>query len=332
MDLAMADFPLKRRKIVIAIHDEAKLLDVTGPLQVFNDARLPDNSRAYDVVLASAHGGQVSTDSCMTIASHRLDEVMDAEVDTLLVIGGDPATMPSETIALRASLQPYVEHPRRLGAVCVAAFILAELGALDGLEAATHWGVCDRLQREYPGVTVMPDAIFVKSGRVWTSAGVSAGVDMALAMVEEDIGHAAALSIARQLVLFLKRGSGQSQFSVELRKQIDDARGRFENLHHWIRHNLARDLSVQALASVVNMSPRNFARVYRQETGESPAHAVEQLRVDAARRLLESTFDSIQSVAHHVGFGDDERMRRAFLKVHGMPPQDYRTRFGRTQH
>lgn len=324
--------PPTRRKIVIAVHHEAKLLDLTGPLQVFHEAKLPDNTPAYEVVLASAEGGEIATDCRMPIASHRLDEVMDEKVDTLLLVGGAPASIPAETATLRASLQRYLETPRRIGSVCVAAFILAELGVLDGREASTHWGKCDRLQREYPLITVKPDVIFVKSGRIWTSAGVSAGIDMALAMVEEDIGHAAALSIARELVLFLKRGSGQSQFSVELRRQIDDARGRFEKLHHWVRQNLGKDLSVEALASVVNMSPRNFARVYRQETGESPAHAVEQLRVDAARRLLESTFDSIQSVAHDVGFGDDERMRRAFLKVHGMPPQDYRMRFGRTQH
>lgn len=323
---------LKRRKIVIAVHDEAKLLDLTGPLQVFNEAKLPDDSPAYEVILASAEGGQISTDACITIASHRIDAVMDETVDTLLVVGGAPAAIPAETAALRSMLQRHLELPRRLGSICIAAFILAELGVLDGHEASTHWGKCDRLQREYPSITVKPDAIFVKSGRIWTSAGVSAGIDMALAMVEEDIGHAAALAIARELVLFLKRGSGQSQFSVELRRQIDDARGRFDDLHHWIRQNLAKDLSVEALASVANMSPRNFARVYRQETGASPAHAIEQIRVDAARRLLESTFDSIQSVAHNVGFGDDERMRRAFLKVHGMPPLDYRTRFGRTPH
>jgi transcriptional regulator GlxA family with amidase domain len=321
----------RRRKVVFALHVDAKLLDVTGPLQVFNDARFLDNSPAYEVILASVNGGPISTDTCMAIESQRLDDVLTDEIDTLLIVGGDPALIPAETASLRASLQRHVERPRRLGSICLAAFILAELGVLDGREASTHWGVCEQLQREYPSITVKPDAIFVKSGRVWTSAGVSAGIDMALAMVEEDIGHAAALSVARLLVLFLKRSGGQSQFSVELRRQIDDARGRFENLHHWIRQNLAQNLSVETLASVANMSPRNFARVYRQETGASPAHAVEKLRVDAARRLLEATFDSIQSIANDVGFGDDERMRRAFQKVHGMSPLDYRTRFGRTQ-
>jgi transcriptional regulator GlxA family with amidase domain len=212
--------------------------------------------------------------------------------------------------------------------VCVGAFILAELGVLNGREATTHWGAAGKLQCEYPSVIVKPDSIFVKSGQIWTSAGVSAGIDMALAMVAEDIGHAAALTLARKLVLFLKRGGGQSQFSVELRTQMKDVRGRFDALHTWIRQNLAQDLSVPVLASVANMSERNFARVYRRETGESPAQAIEQMRVEAARRLLESTPDAVQSIAWQTGFFDDERMRRAFLKTHGVSPQDYRSRFG----
>jgi transcriptional regulator GlxA family with amidase domain len=320
--------PRQRRKVVIVVHDQAKLLDVAGPLQVFNDAKHDDNSLAYEVVLASEEGGPISTDAGMVLGTQRLEDVLQCDVDTLLITAGDPAIVPTATASLRASVNKYLYSPRRLGSVCVGAFILAELGVLDGHEASTHWRTCDRLQREYPSIVVKPDAIFVKSGRIWTSAGVSAGIDMALAMVEEDIGHPAALSLARKLVLFLKRGGGQSQFSVELRRQTQDARGRFEDLHSWIRQNLNSDLSVPALAAAANMSPRNFARVYRRETGESPAQAIEQIRVEAARRLLESTSDSILSIADQIGFGDDERMRRAFLKAHGISPQDYRSRFG----
>ena len=316
------------RKVVIVIFDQAKLLDIAGPMQVFNDARFEDGSRAYDVVLASEDGGPVSTDTGMVMASERIDDVLSGEVDTLLIAGGDQRFLPPSIQSLCARLAKFIEHPRRLGSICFGAFILAELGVLDGREATTHWGGCDALQSTYPLVRVKPDAIFVKSDRVWTSAGVSAGIDMALAMVEEDIGHAAALTLARHLVLFLKRTGGQSQFSVELRRQMRDARGRFDDLHAWIRENLGGDLSVPSLASAANMSPRNFARVYRRETGESPAQAIEQIRVDAARRMLESAPDSIQRIADQIGFGDDERMRRAFVKAYGVSPQDYRSRFG----
>lgn len=318
----------QRRKVVIVVHEQAKLLDVAGPLQVFNDAKHADNTPVYEVILASEQGGAIATDVGLILASEPLKKVLSSDIDTLLITGGDPAFIPTATASLRASLIKFLQHPRRIGSICVGAFILAELGVLEGREATTHWGAAGKLQQEYPSVTVKPDAIFVRSGRIWTSAGVSAGIDMSLAMVEEDIGHTAALSLARQLVLFLKRGGGQSQFSVELRRQMQDADGRFDQLHMWIRDNLISDLSVPVLAAEANMSPRNFARVYRRETGESPAQAIEQIRVEAARSFLESTSDSIQAVAHQTGFGDDERMRRAFLKAHGVSPQDYRNRFG----
>lgn len=317
-----------RRKVVIVVHDKAKLLDVAGPLQVFNDAKYEDGAHVYQVILASEEGGQIATDAGILLTSERLDKVLESEVDTLLITGGDPAFIPTATASLRARLTTYLPRPRRLGSVCVGAFILAELGVLNNREATTHWGASNKLQREYPSVKVKPDSIFVQSGQIWTSAGVSAGIDMALAMVAEDIGHAAALALARKLVLFLKRGGGQSQFSVELRTQMKDQRGRFDDLHTWIRQNLGQDLSVPVLASFANMSERNFARVYRRETGESPAQSIEQMRVEAARRLLESTSDAVQSIAQQTGFFDDERMRRAFLRIHGVSPQDYRNRFG----
>lgn len=322
----------QRRKVVIVVHEQAKLLDVAGPLQVFNDAKHADNTPVYEVILASEQGGAIATDVGLILASEPLKKVLASDIDTLLITGGDPAFIPTAAASLRASLIKFLQHPRRIGSICVGAFILAELGVLEGREATTHWGAAGKLQQEYPSVTVKPDAIFVRSGRIWTSAGVSAGIDMSLAMVEEDIGHPAALSLARQLVLFLKRGGGQSQFSVELRRQMQDADGRFDRLHMWIRDNLISDLSVPVLAAEANMSPRNFARVYRRETGESPAQAIEQIRVEAARSFLESTSDSIQTVARQTGFGDDERMRRAFLKAHGVSPQDYRSRFGQLSH
>lgn len=317
------------RKVVIVTYTGAKLMDVAGPLQAFSDARLKDRTPAYQVILASETGGLVATDTGAMLDTVPLDGTVLRSVDTLLIAGFDPTNRPATSAPLRARLVNYLDEPRRLGSICTGAFILAELGVLNGLEATTHWSVCDLLAREHPSIRIKPDAIFVNAGRIWTSAGVSAGIDMALTMIEEDLDHQAALDVARILVLFLKRPGGQSQFSVELHQQMRDARGRFEDLHDWIRDNLKADLSVPRLAAAAGMSARNFARVYPRETGQSPAQAVEKLRTEAARRLLESTAYSIQIVARRTGFGDHERLRRAFVKAYGVSPQDYRARFGR---
>ncbi|MBV8225420.1 MAG: DJ-1/PfpI family protein [Verrucomicrobia bacterium] len=318
-----------RRKVVIVTYENAKLMDFCGPLQAFSDARFTDGRPAYQVILVSEAGGAVASDTGVKLETVRLNKTVLSSVDTLLVSGGEPPIMLAATTSLRGRLAPYLDRPRRLGSICTGAFILAELGVLDGREATTHWAACDQLEREYPTVIVKSDAIFITSGRIWTSAGVSAGIDMALAMIEKDIDHMAALKVARGLVLFLKRPGGQSQFSVELQRQMHDTRGRFDDLHNWIRANLDADLSVPALADATRMSPRNFARVYLREIGERPARAVEKIRIEAAIRLLESTHDSIKAIAHRTGFGDDERMRRAIVKTYGVSPQDYRSRFGR---
>ena len=319
------------RKIVIVAYEGVKLMDISGPLQAFSDACFRDGRPAYRVALVSEAGGAVSTDTGVRLETVRLDGKALSSVDTLLVAGSDLIMPPIATASLRARLVNYLDRPRRLGSICTGAFVLAQLGVLDGREATTHWAACSRLERLHPNISVKPDAIFVTSSHIWTSAGVSAGIDMALAMIEDDLDHAAALNVARGMVLFLKRPGGQSQFSVELRRQMHDARGRFDSLHDWIRTNLEADLSVPALAKAAKMSPRNFARVYLRETGESPARAVENLRIEAARRLLESVRDPIQVIAHRTGFDDDERMRRAFVKAYGVSPHDYRSRFGRLQ-
>ncbi len=315
------------RKVVMVAYDGANLMDIAGPLQAFSDARLKDGRPAYQVTVVSESGGLVVTDTGLKLETKRLRKSVLESVDTLLISGCDLETLPGPPASLLGFLARYLDGPRRLGSICTGAFILAELGVLDGCEATTHWAFCGRLEREYPAIIVKPDAIFVTSGRIWTSAGISAGIDLALAMIEDDVGHQAALKVARGMVLFLKRPGGQSQFSVELKRQMRDARGLFDELHNWIRRNLSADLSVPALANIARMSPRNFARVYVRETGESPARAVEKVRIEAAVRLLESANCSIKVVAHRAGFGDDERMRRAFIKAYSVSPQDFRSRW-----
>jgi transcriptional regulator GlxA family with amidase domain len=217
---------------------------------------------------------------------------------------------------------------RRVASVCLGAFALAGTGVLDGKRAVTHWRYCPRLQSSFPDIRVEPNAIFVKDGRVWSSAGVSAGIDLALAMIEEDFGHAVALDVARRLVVFLKRPGGQSQFSTVLAAQASDVEGRFSALHAWIIENIASDLSVEKLAEKAGMTPRTFARTYANRTGLTPASSVEALRVETARMLLERRqIDGVVEVAKRAGFGDDERMRRAFLRHLGVSPTEYRNRF-----
>jgi transcriptional regulator GlxA family with amidase domain len=208
--------------------------------------------------------------------------------------------------------------------VCSGAFLLATAGLLDGRRAVTHWRRCAEFARRFPAVRLEPDPIFIRDGDIWTSAGVTAGIDLALALVEEDLGRELALAVARHLVVFLKRPGGQAQFSATLALQHGDAR--FERLHAWIADNLRRDLSVGSLADAAGMSERSFVRHYRQATGRTPARAVEQVRVEAARHLLERG-RPVKRVAAHCGYGSEETMRRSFLRLLGATPQAYRERF-----
>jgi transcriptional regulator GlxA family with amidase domain len=227
---------------------------------------------------------------------------------------------------LLAQLRRIVPRARRVGSICTGAFLLAAAGLLDGRRATTHWRWCDRLAAEHPGVEVEPDAIFVRDGEVYTSAGVTTGVDLALAMVEEDLGREAAVAIARHLVMFVRRPGGQSQFSPLLDMQAADRRP-LRDLQAWIVEHLAEDLSVEALADRAHMSARNFARVFAKEVGSTPARFVERLRVDAARRRLEETEVGLDRIARECGFGGPDSMRRSFLRVVRVVPSDYRDRF-----
>ena len=268
------------------------------------------------------------TDVGMMVDTAPISSVRPNQVDTLVIPGGPGIWALRQDAVLMEWISEVLPRARRVASVCLGAFALAWTGALDGKRAATHWRYCPRLADGFPKIRVEPNAIFVKDGRVWSSAGVSAGIDLALAMIEEDFGHTTALDIARRLVVFLKRPGGQSQFSTVLAAQASDVEGRFSALHAWIIENIAGDLKVETLAGKAGMTPRTFARAYTSRTGMTPASGVEALRVETARLLLESSeIRGVVEVARRAGFGDDERMRRAFIRHLGISPSEYRSRF-----
>ena len=319
------------RSIVIVGFDRAQLLDIAGPLQVFASARdlaeargLPD---PYEIALVSPTGGAVATSSGLAVISEPY-ALHAGPIDTLIVAGGPGSRRAQHHDGLVRWIRAEAEKARRVCSVCTGAFLLGAAGLLDGRRATTHWGAAAALQRLYPRALVDPEPIFLRDGKLWTSAGVTAGIDLALALVEEDLGRAQALAVARRLVVFLKRPGGQSQFSAVLESQASDD-GSFAALHDWIVEHLGGDLRVEALAERAGMSARNFARLYRARTGTTPAKAVERLRLEAARRALEEGAAPVAIVAQRCGFGDEERMRRAFLRGLGVAPLQYRQRFSR---
>jgi transcriptional regulator GlxA family with amidase domain len=286
---------------------------------VFEFANFEMDEPAYEVRLLSETGGLVRTSIGMNIATEPFD---DTYFDTLIVGRGTEPPTPGLIDFVRQA----PGRCRRVAATCLGAFILAEAGLLDGKRAATHWRSCSRLAQRYPSVSVEADPIFVRQQNVYTSAGVTAGMDLALALVEQDHGPALARHVARELVLFLKRPGGQSQFSANLQTQLAD-RAPLAELQAWMADHVNADLSVEALARRVSMSPRNFARVFAKSAGVTPARYVERLRVEAARRRLEETPASVEVVASQCGFGTSESMRRSFQRTLRVSPTSYRSRF-----
>jgi transcriptional regulator GlxA family with amidase domain len=246
-------------------------------------------------------------------------------IDTLLVAGGQVEKAARDE-RVTGWLARAARRSRRVGSVCSGAFVLAAAGLLDGCRAATHWANADELAERFPSIDVDPDAIYVRDGDVWTSAGVTAGMDLALALVDEDHGRQVALETARWLVIYARRGGGQSQFSSHLRAQLAD-REPLRELQAWLPEHLGEDLPVERLAGQACMSPRNFARAFRRELGMTPAAYVETLRVDGARLRLESTGEKVDAIARACGFGSVETMRRAFHRRLGVGPAEYRQRF-----
>src|ERR1700689_5197920 len=316
------------RVVEVLAYPLVQLLDVTGPLQVFasaNEHGAQAGGTPPYVLRVVARGGQgVMATAGLGIATSPLPRA-GTPPDTLIVAGGPGVDAAAADTGLVDWVRQRAKKARRVASVCTGAFLLAASGALDGRRAVTHWSFCAELARRFPAVRVESDPIFVRDGSVWTSAGVTAGIDLALALVEEDLGRTVALAVARYLVVFLKRPGGQAQFSTALSLQAAD--DKFGALHDWIGKHLADDISLPVLARQAGMSERSFSRRYAEATGLTPAHAVERLRVEAARRMLSESRLPVKRVSQRCGFGSEETMRRSFLRLLAATPQDYRARF-----
>ncbi|MFI8515508.1 GlxA family transcriptional regulator [Streptomyces sp. NPDC085460] len=322
-------------RVVVAVFPDVDLLDVTGPAEVFALANREAGGHArYRVRLAAPRGaGEVRTSAGVRLVADLGFDQVGADVDTLLVPGAvDPA--PGGGVAAR--LDPEVvrwvretaPHARRVASVCVGAHVLAAAGLLDGKTATTHWSTAAQLAADHPEVAVDPDPIFVRTdrGRLWTGAGISACLDLSLALVAEDLGEETALAVARQLVMYLKRQGGQSQFSVPLSRPAAGRRD-IDELRLWIADHLDEDLSAERLAGRMCLSERHFARVFAQETGSSPAAYVEAARIEVARRHLETSDAPLADVAARAGLGSVETLHRAFRRQLATTPAAYRRRF-----
>jgi transcriptional regulator GlxA family with amidase domain len=312
--------------VYLACFPGAELLDIAGPTSVFSSATsLLRRKGGYEVRLVAERAGAVVTSSGVTLTAQHALGSLRGPIDTLIVPGGLLGAIHNAAplVPLISRLAPRV---RRLASVCSGALILSRAGVLDGRTAVTHWAACDELRRMNPQCRVEDDRIFVRDGNVWTSAGVSTGIDLALAMVEEDHGAQLALEISRWLVVYLRRPGGQSQFSAPLAAQVAEREG-IRKLLLWMSENVQADLSVAALARRATMSERTFARVFTAETRFTPAAYVERLRIDAARRSLETSKKSVKQIARLCGFGTAETMHRAFRRGVGSTPLEYRARF-----
>ncbi|WP_404954255.1 GlxA family transcriptional regulator [Streptomyces sp. 147326] len=314
------------RNVLVVLYDGVQSLDVTGPVEVFAAvARFP-GLPGYTIGTVSPGGAPVRTSSGLTLVPDGDLESARPGAGTILLVPGGRYTGDFEP-RLTDWLRTYGGGAERLVSVCTGGLLLAEAGLLDGRRATTHWYVCEQMARDYPAVAVEPDPIYVRDGPVATSAGVTAGIDLALALVEEDHGKDTALAIARHLVVFLHRPGNQAQFSAQLEAQTA-RREPLRDVQQWITEHPGGDLSVEALAARARLSPRHFARAFRTETGVTPGRYVERVRVEHARRLLEEGSSGIAQVARACGYGTPEALRRAFVKTLGQPPTEYRRRFG----
>ncbi|MEM9707766.1 MAG: GlxA family transcriptional regulator [Pseudomonadota bacterium] len=316
------------RLVVFVVYPDIVLLDLVGPLQVFSHALDPlTKGNGYECAVVSVGGDLTRTNTVVSIPTEPVSAFADRKIHTLIVVGGDGAIPGMRDTVLVNAITALAKGAHRVCSVCSGALVLAATGMLDGRRAVTHWDDCKMLAEEFPLVDVELDPIFVQDGNVWTSAGITAGIDMALAIVSEDLGRSSALSVARSMVAQMVRTGGQSQYSPALDRQVSDGAGRFETLHNWMADNISSPLTVETLAERAGMSGRNFARAYTKTMGTTPAKAVEAMRIERAKYLLEATTKGIKQIAATCGFKDEDRMRRAFLRTLGVSPSEYQRNF-----
>jgi transcriptional regulator GlxA family with amidase domain len=309
-----------RPRVVFVTYPGITALDLVGPHEVLGA------TGAYELIVAAKAAGPIRTTRGPGLVATQSLAAVRGPIDTLIVVGGEGAFDASRDRELVNLVARAAARSRRVASVCTGSFVLAAARVLDGKHATTHWAACDVLARWYPSVTVEPDPIFVRDGDVWTSAGVTAGMDLALALATEDLGREAALQVARQLVMFVQRPGGQSQFSAQLERQVAE-RDPVRELQAWIVEHPDAECTVERLAERIGMSTRHFARVFRDEVGVTPAAYVEGVRVEVAQRLLETTSLSVDDIARAAGFGTVETQRRAFARRTGISPRQYRDRF-----
>jgi transcriptional regulator GlxA family with amidase domain len=319
----------KLRRVVILAFPGVQPLDVIGPAEVFASADEYLGGGAYSIEVVAQDSGPITTRSSgYGIVPKTTTARCRGPIDTLVVAGGFGVTKAREDATLIRWIRSAARRSRRVTSVCSGTFLLAAAGLLKGRTVTTHWSRAAELAGRHSELTVDPNPIFIRDGDIWTSAGVTSGMDLSLALVEDDLGREVAAEIARWLVLYLQRPGGQAQFSSHLTAQLAE-REPLRDPQSWIADNLDTDLRVEALAERASMSPRNFARFFRREVGMTPAAYVEELRVERARQLLEDGGDPIEVISARCGFGTPETMRRAFARRVGVPPADYRTRFRR---
>ncbi len=304
------------RTVALVLHPGFQLLDAAGPTAAFEMAE-KFRPGSYALTMMAPGGGEVESSAGVKLSATPLTK---GPFDTVMVSGGEISRSMDALREILAWLRN--TEARRIASVCSGAFILAEAGLLDGRKATTHWSSSHDFCRRYPKIDLNADKIFVRDGHVWTSAGITTGIDLALALIEEDLGPTIAREVAQELVVYQRRPGGQSQFSALV--ELGGRTGRFAEMILWMRERLAEQLTVERLAEQAAMSPRNFARVFNEEVGMTPAKAVERLRLEMARAAVETSHESLDRIAAAAGFGDAGRMRRAFMRGFGQAPQALR--------